>query len=166
MVMRETMKDGTTRLISGLTMDEIMLALHPVNEIYFSVDNVNPGTKFGGTWIAWGSGRVPVGVDAGQVKFDTVEETGGSMDYAIPGHSHAGPSHTHSIAGESYPTGITVSYTGSGTTKNAVSQGAYDGHSHGGATGSAGTGSTTTNSAGTVPLLQPYITCYMWKRTA
>lgn len=35
-------------------------AVYPVGSIYMSVKATNPGTLFGGTWVAWGSGRVPV----------------------------------------------------------------------------------------------------------
>lgn len=35
--------------------------MYPVGSIYLSVKNTNPSTYFGGTWVAWGSGRVPVG---------------------------------------------------------------------------------------------------------
>ena len=54
--------------------------MYPVGSIYMSaslstanaVNSVLPGT-----WQAWGSGRVPVGVDTTDTDFDTPEETGG-----------------------------------------------------------------------------------------
>ena len=49
--------------------------IYPVGSIYMSVDSTNPAQIFGfGTWVAWGAGRVPVGVDTSQTEFDTVEE--------------------------------------------------------------------------------------------
>lgn len=51
----------------------------PVGAIYTSVTGVNPATELGyGTWTAFGTGRVLVGVDTSDVDFDTVMETGGS----------------------------------------------------------------------------------------
>lgn len=35
----------------------------PVGSIYMSVTNNNPYSYFGCTWVAWGSGCVPVSVD-------------------------------------------------------------------------------------------------------
>ena len=63
----------------------------PIGAIYISVTPTNPGTTLGyGTWTAFGTGRVLVGVDVGDTDFDTVEETGGSKtatyspDYVAP----------------------------------------------------------------------------------
>ena len=51
----------------------------PVGAVFISVDSTNPATTLGyGTWVAFGAGRVLVGLDTGDTDFDTVEETGGS----------------------------------------------------------------------------------------
>ena len=50
-------------------------ALYPVGAIYMSTANVNPSTFITGTtWVAWGSGKVPVGVDTSDTSFNTVEK--------------------------------------------------------------------------------------------
>lgn len=128
----------------------------PVGSIYLSVDPTNPSTFFGGTWVAWGSGRVPVGVDAGQTEFDTVEETGGSKDHAISVAEMPAHTHPHRTFATDTGTGelavarvdVAAANVTTSTTPAANPQ-----------TGSTG-GSTA------MSLLQPYITCYMWKRTA
>lgn len=51
--------------------------MYPVGSIYMSVVNTNPASYFGGTWVAWGSGRVPVGINTADANFNTVEKTGG-----------------------------------------------------------------------------------------
>ena len=52
---------------------------YPVGSVFVSVSPTNPASVFGyGTWTAFGTGRVLVGVDVGDTDFDTVEETGGS----------------------------------------------------------------------------------------
>ena len=128
--------------INGKTIFDL---IYPIGSIYMSVNNTNPSTLFGGTWIAWGSGRVPVGVDTSQAEFNTVEATGGSMYLQ---------SHTHSA-------GILVD--------NQVTGGARYYFNPGGATNgtnfsySLNVDSTGLGDSGN---LQPYITCYMWKRTA
>ena len=47
--------------------------IYPVGSIYMNAsDSTNPATLLGfGTWVAFGAGRVPVGIDAGQTEFDT-----------------------------------------------------------------------------------------------
>lgn len=58
-------------------IDDIADYIYPVGSIYLSTNNVNPGTIFGGTWEAWGGGRVPVGVVATDTDFNTANKTGG-----------------------------------------------------------------------------------------
>ena len=62
-----------------------------------STSSTNPGTLFGGTWEAWGSGRVPVGVNSSDSDFSTVEKIGGSKTINLS-HSHTVSSHTHTIS--------------------------------------------------------------------
>ena len=64
-------------------MKNILDSFYPVGSIYLSVKNENPSSKFGGTWVAWGSGRVPVGVNSSDSSFNSVEKTGGGKT-----HSH------------------------------------------------------------------------------
>ena len=131
------------------TWASIFDLIYPVGSIYMSVNNTDPGTLFGGTWTAWGAGRVPVGVDTNDTAFDTVEETGGEKTHTlttteIPSHSH-GYLDYWSVQG------------GTGSNK-AVSYDTTEGLS-GQETAAVGGGGAHNN-------LQPYITCYMWKRTA
>ena len=70
--------DNDTSLATTAFVKAVLLAANPVGSIVFNVTNTNPNTYIGGTWVAWGSGRVPVGVDAAQPEFNTVEETGGA----------------------------------------------------------------------------------------
>jgi hypothetical protein len=55
-----------------------------VGALYVSISPTNPATTLGyGTWSAFGTGRVLVGVDTGDTDFDAVEETGGSKTATI-----------------------------------------------------------------------------------
>lgn len=86
--------------------------IYPIGTIYTSVTNTNPGTLFGGTWTAFGAGRIPIGINAADTRIDTAEETGGTDQitanmlpthtHALGGSSGAEAAHTHSITG---PTG-------------------------------------------------------------
>lgn len=127
---------------SGLTA----LDVYPVGAVYISVVSTSPATLFGGTWVAFGAGRVLVGIDAGQIEFDTVEKTGGAKTHTLT--SAEMPSHTHS-----------VQVIGNGTNTGGGYPNAQD---------PAGAASTTaaTGGGGAHNNLQPYIVCYFWKRTA
>ena len=63
-----------------------------------SVNNVNPGTFFAGTWEAWGTGRVPIGVDPEDADFSKGEMTGGSKTIDLS-HDHMVSSHYHTTSG-------------------------------------------------------------------
>jgi microcystin-dependent protein len=76
-------------------------AMWPVGSIYISASGAfDPNTHFGGTWEAFGAGRVPVGQDAEQGEFDTLEEVGGEKTHVLttaemPSHTHVQDAHTH-----------------------------------------------------------------------
>lgn len=75
--------------------------IYPIGSIYVSNNNTNPGTLFGGTWVAFGSGKTMVGLDSVDTDFDTAEETGGAKTKAISAHAGtavaAHANHTHSV---------------------------------------------------------------------
>lgn len=130
------------------TLAELTKLWYPVGSIYISVDSTDPGTLFGGTWAAWGAGRVPVGVDSTQTEFDTVEETGGEKTHTLTIAEM--PSHNHTAVG-------TVSASGSGRSNyTTTGNHNWDGY----------TAVYNTGGGGAHNNLQPYITCHMWKRTA
>lgn len=167
--------------------------VYPVGAIYMSTKNTNPGTLFGGTWVAWGSGRVPVGVDTTQTEFTVVEKTGGSKTHTHTiAHTHT-MAHTHSRGTltaavnfssndikSRYSTDTSGDYavvgwtptsrmTGQGGVNNNFSTWQTEGVPVVGNTGAASTSTTSASSAansGSTSTLPPYITCYMWKRTA
>ena len=128
----------------------------------------NPNTLLGyGTWVAFGTGRTLVGVDAGQTEFDTVEETGGEKTHTllaaeIPGHTHTitDPGHFHSRATTSSATGAATTSVARGTTTNSGTIQVVDAK----VTGITGTNANT-GGGGAHNNLQPYIVVYMWKRT-
>lgn len=147
-----------------LRINEVALSFYPVGSIYMSVNNTNPSTYFGGTWVAWGSGRVPVGVNTNETEFNTVEKTGGSK--ALQQHTHSARlnnngNHKHSMkfggnAGSGDGNIVSIAGVYYGNDYGSMTEGEHD---HGGITvDNAGSGDSGN--------LQPYITCYMFKRTA
>jgi len=165
---------ATTAFVAAAATAAVQLA-YPVGSIYTAVVSTNPSTLLGfGTWTAFGAGRVMVGFNASNALFDTAEETGGSADATVVSHTHtfSGSTSTTSLTGTfvaGKPNGASgiVSFTnlvgGSGS-GDQFSGGQYSvdaSHSHtvSGTTGSSGSSATNAN-------YQPYITVYMWKRTA
>jgi len=171
----QTSGTNTTQVATTAFVQAALQSLHPVGSIYINATNAtNPGTLLGfGTWTAFGAGRVPVGFNAGNPLFDTAEETGGSADAITVSHTHTASTGTASLTGTLTTT--TVPFTsGSGIVSVGNSGSAFNGssgvttfrsatvdasHSHSFTTDSTGSSGTNAN-------YQPYITVYMWKRTA
>lgn len=152
---------------------------YPIGSIYMTTNSTNPSETIGGTWIPWGSGRVPVGVDSSDNDFNTIEKMDGEKTMHLPDHQHAFriaiPYYYGEAGGENTTGGCGAYYYSTET---------YDGFSKlltehvttrvNNSTADRGKdvdagvkysdGDTSENGAGTYSILQPYITCYMWKR--
>jgi len=154
-----------TAINSKAESTDILALVYPVGSIYINATNSNnPSSLLGfGTWTAFGAGRVPVGFDASDSNFDTAEETGGSKDAIVVSHTHTignAGSHTHSFSSSltlGTSTDGTPGIISGGNPSTAVSINSVGDHTH---------TISTEGSSGTNANLQPYITVYMWKRTA
>lgn len=172
----------------------------PVGSIFMSVSPTNPKTLLGVssespvTWVRWGLGRMPISLDEGNTRFDTVEEVGGAQSVTLgitemPSHNHGGntgyQSHDHAHGGytswsgdhthsQSQPSG---SYPGQGGGANDALRnnfaypqtGAAGNHQHSVQTYGVDTNHYHSIAAqgggGAHENMPPYITVYMWKRT-
>ena len=159
--------NSSTALATTAFVQAAIALLYPVGSIYTNAtSSTNPATLLGfGTWTAFGAGRVMVGFNASNALFDTAEETGGSADAITVSHTHTAtstvtdPTHNHSYTQPS-PGSYVQNINGTG-------QGAVAGTTGSASTGiSVATSISTTGSSGTNANYQPYITVYMWKRTA
>lgn len=184
--MFEVSEDWDVKVYGKLLKDYIQSltsAIYPVGSIYMSVSSTNPSTYFGGTWVAWGSGRVPVGINTSDTNFSTVEKTGGASTVTLT--TSQMPSHTHTFTGSSATTNSKGAHThslnltkttwsGSSSSRVVVDSGDYTAltnaattsngaHTH---TVTAKGTNASTGGGGSHTNLQPYIVCYMWKRTA
>jgi len=122
-------------------------AVYPVGSLYMNASvATNPGTLLGfGTWAAFGAGRVITGFDSSDSDFDAAEETGGSKTKTLSISEL--PAHAHTVAASTSDSDAGGISQGNTTSTTNVS------------TSSVGGGSAFS-------LLQPYITVYIWKRTA
>lgn len=227
----QTKINNNTSLINNNTssINNMLNNVYPVGSIYMSVNNTNPSTIFGGTWVAWGAGKVPVGVNANETEFNSVEKTGGAKTHTlttqqIPSHAHTfhGNAHSHSLNNHTHSIpklygnadfvdlkgkvwNMAVQSSSTGLSANGIcnligeegrvgyAEKTKDGglnyedtveintsHNHTVSTNSSTTGQASGNTGNATQTgyndntgggqahnnLQPYITCYMWKRTA
>jgi len=148
---------NTTQVATtAFVRSEVLSRVYPVGAIFTTVtayaDSAAVVSAIGGTtWVAFGAGKVLVGVDTGDSDFDTVEETGGAKTDSHALTEAEMPAHTHS-------------YSGKVTGNRDLGDVGIGGHCA--SSGSGTTGSTGSGSAHTHDVVQPYITVYMWKRTA
>ncbi len=163
---------NTTQAASTAFVQAALAALYPVGSIYTNASvSTNPATLLGfGTWSAFAAGRVLVGLNASNALFDTAEETGGSADAIVVSHTHTAtstvtdPGHRHQVGARD----STAEYGGNDTTEFVANYPS----SNQPYTSTITTGITvattvaTAGSSGTNANYQPFITVYMWKRTA
>ena len=133
--------------------------LYPIGSIYMSATLSTPeqvADIYGGVWEAWGSGKVPVGVDANDTDFATAGLTGGSKT-----HSHTlqagyaklvlkgnGQVRYQERTVATWKDNFYVPSAGSG----------------GGGSDNQTYGANLDGSTDSGTSLQPYITCYMYRR--
>jgi hypothetical protein len=159
-----TFADSSTKIATTAFVQAALAAAYPVGSIYINAtSSTNPATLLGfGTWVAFGAGRVPVGLDAGNAAFDTAEETGGSADAIVVSHTHTAtvtdPGHNHNFttAFAGFSTGLPCSSDNNGPQDTKTTTTSTTGIS---------VSNSTTGSSGTNANLQPYIVVRMWKRT-
>ena len=167
----QTSTDSSTALATTAFVQAVKATLFPVGAIYTAVVSTNPGTLLGfGTWTAFGAGRVMVGFNASNALFDTAEETGGTADSVTISHTHTASTgssgtHTHPLndgsTGVQGQIGAGFGYGSSNdnTAVRVTNTDAGGNHTHSVTVDAAGSSGTNAN-------YQPYITVYMWKRTA
>lgn len=137
--------------VEDIGVSAIFLASHPVGSHYETDISTNPGELYGGTWAAWAGGQTLVGVNTADTDFSTVGKTGGEKTHTLTVDETAPHSHIETVYWNA---------GGTGTAHPAAIE-AGDPRKYGGLV------ARTENTGGGQPHnnLQPYITCYIWKRT-
>jgi microcystin-dependent protein len=160
----------------------------PVGSVFMNETNVNPATLLGGgTWIAWGVGRMPIGVDPSDPDFDTAGETGGEKEHLLtseemPFHEHSagtltannsGSSHDHAAGTLGVSMRSAAGSAAGAARGNSTIVGEIQVQNTTGTGGSSHTHDVEGSTGGVVGVndlphnnMPPYISVYMWKRTA
>lgn len=197
---RDLMEQVQNNLVSLLCPNGKLPALllnlmYPVGSIYMSTSSTNPTNIMGGTWVAWGAGRVPVGVGTGtdsnstSQSFSSANATGGEYSHLLTASEsgqkavttgNQSASHTHGTGHSTMnvfqvmkvlSSDETARYHVASGTKCYVNGGTsttYIGERSATGTQSASHNHSISgsNAASRHNNIQPYITCYMWRRTA
>lgn len=141
------LKKGNTRVS--------VVPYYRVGDLFLTTIATNPSSYLGGQWELFGPGKCLVCVDTNDTDFNAVRKTGGSKN-----HRHIGTSAFAVISGKQY-VGIT---NADGYVNEPVTQ------FYGAQVVMSGQSSTSNNSARYYTRyadnIQPYITCYIWIRTA
>lgn len=152
-----------------LTDPRVNTDAYPIGSLYCNAtDSTNPATLFGfGTWVAFGEGRIPVGVgtgtdDNGVMRTFNQGDTEGEYVHTLttgemPTHSHSVNDPGHSHPNDYYDPVGGVAFPGGGTVGEGVQ--APQSSTTGITLGNAGSGNSHNN-------IQPQIAVYMWVRTA
>ena len=169
--------DGSWSEVPKLTKADLLDMIYPVGSIYMSVNSSNPGSLFGGTWEKMPAGRVliPEGESSWGTTY-TAGSQGGEATHTLTVDEL--PSHTHKITASSASAGAHTHnwYTGrygeleysaacdaagAGTNRDKHVTQSAGAHSHTitATAANVGGGSAYQN-------MPPYLTVYMFKRTA
>lgn len=144
----------------------------PVGSVFIAVVNTNPATLLGyGTWSAFAAGRMLVGFNAADTDFDTAEETGGTKTVTLtaaqsglPQHTHTQNAHTHDFLPRSGTSGgVSSIVTGTLDTSSTISG---NNQPHVQAATAVNQNAGPADAAEAHSNMPPYITVFMWKRTA
>lgn len=145
--------------------------IYPIGSLYFTVVDDTAQkvhNRFGGNWELFGAGRTPVCVDTNDSNFNTVEKTGGEKTHTLTINEMPSHKHERILGGGNTDWPLTNPYglsDGSGvvSTNYAIvgssSQEYFTANRSVFKTNVSGGGQSHNN-------LQPYKTCYIWKRVA
>lgn len=182
--------------MSGIDGSNFLDKVYPVGSIFITTEYTSKSqvhNALGGTWQAYGQGRTLVGMGNG---YDVVGDTGGSKTKTIsvnnlPAHTHGIPQlsgSTNEVGNHSHgpndwwvvinngftsggdkiltnsPTGAASSYIHASKGNQSYNTGGAGKHTHTVTVNSSTSGSTGSGAAFNVQ--DPFITVYMYKRTA
>lgn len=161
------LQDNIENFVNNELKNKI-LEIYPIGSIYMSTSSNNPSSFLGGTWVAWGSGKVPVGVNTNDNDFESAELTGGEKQHKLSANE------LPKLSGSAVFRDINMSDHNLLFSVSGVFSSTYQEWTGNHSSAQSVTASNpkfnqlNLNFGNDEPfnIMQPYITCYMWKRTA
>jgi hypothetical protein len=148
----------TARLV---TKQNIFDLIWPVGKVEMTLVNTAP---FYGTWQLIGAGRTLVGVDTADTDFATPNKTGGTKTQVLSaqiGAVNNGPEKLGYVLGPALADPADITYTVAGASATSTKPTNVN---HGTRVFAGDTSSSPKRKDPS--LVQPYLTCYIWQRTA
>lgn len=143
-ILKSHNQDGTLK--DSVIQSKITDKIYPVGSIYISTKDTNPSHFLGGSWEAFAKGKTLIGVDPDDADFNASQKAGGEKAHTLK---------TTELPDETWISG-------------SASAGGDSAYKTNGAFNSGSFWGAHTGLKNQQPMnnLQPYITAYMWKRTA
>lgn len=192
----QTIEDMISQAVSSAVsnlqsqINSLANKLYPVGSILYTTNNANPSTYLGGTWEAYGMGKVLVGLNTSDSDFNSIGKQGGaksnsvtpigSVSGTVGGHTltvNEMPNHNHGVANASngfttfdvntdhQSTGVGYMLNESGGIYHAGYQASTQDNG-GNQAHDHGFSGSFSGQAQNVSTLQPYQVVRIWRRTA
>jgi hypothetical protein len=176
-----------TRSTSIEVSDEEIL---PIGSIFLAIVDTNPAELLGfGTWEAFATGSILVGIDPTDPDFNTIEKTGGTKTKTPTGSNINEGAHTHNVTTnvsvenhDSHTHNVSPPFIAGMSRSGSKNYGSTRDHFHPASSVEdsplvhtvnndeivSNTGSSHTHdfTGDDINILQPYIVVHIWKRTA
>lgn len=153
------------------SISNIWNVIYPVGSIYMSVNNVDPGILFGGTWESFGQGRTLMGVDSSNTNYNTSNKTGGS-EVHDHGYRIGWYGFYNAVANVDAQAIMLYDYETAAWQSGTKDEGMPTSTGYNSGLNQSTTALTTISKLSAYGKTQeetnlpPYITCYMWKRVS
>lgn len=142
----------------------VSVPYYRVGDLFLTTIATNPSSYLGGKWELFGPGRCLVCVDTSQTEFNSVKKIGGSNTHSLSKSEL--PNFGGNLVFHGSGANATVLETVTGDFSRANVKNQYIGGTP--ISGAGSTGIAVLNVGNNQPHnnLQPFITCYIWIRTA
>lgn len=157
-----------TGALNFMGMGKVIDLIYPIGSIYMTTSSTSPSSSLGGKWERYAKGRTLVALDTAQTEFNSIGKTGGHKSLASHTHGMSDTSsesgeHSHKVTGDydaRWESNQVYSVRGAGYNASGfdIATSSTGGHNH------KISGTSSSYGSGSAQNLQPYQTCYVWRR--